>query len=423
MRVQLPPELYADIVDALCDSQSLMACSRSASVFRYPCQKRLYSQLDIGPGRHFAQAGFKSFSAFHAHLVSFPHLARLCTALTIQLPANQTVWALEQSFAERVLLRLVNLHGLTLRYKFGRPAETPGTFVVGVVRWWVDGFQTHPQLKKLTLSSFDITESLFTHCLGMARQLEFRSVRLEPEVPEEERIVAPTSTPPPPTKQLTKLLFANSRTLVSQLVQPSFAHYLQHVTELSYSYVVHQDSPALRLCSLLAPTLERLDCSFISHQDIDAILPASLPCLRELRLEVESLNLSPVLIRLIAARGAPALVTLRLYLNLDPVGSRQKSLESVFDDQSEHFAALDDALAAHPTLRLVDWFVSLVYDMDDYDSDEVERSGMPSGEYMAAVWEKATVDTLAAFRAGLIKRFPKAHARRLLLIDGKGQVV
>ncbi|KAF7307188.1 hypothetical protein MIND_00512400 [Mycena indigotica] len=389
MVAQLPPELHECIVNTMhptTDRDTLLACCLAASVFRLPCQRQLFSYLNISatfPGH--------SYAAVAAKIEEFPALAQYCTKLWVALPSSGDLdsfqWGNERAIAETVLCRLTNVREGGLWLAADRFLDS---FVLNATQWLLNVFRKHyHQLTHFKAYSLLMTPTLLEQLLGAAPYIDIKYTELRSDQPLSQTQIAP----PVP---LTRLSISGSEDLCSVFDRPAIGPYLQFVDELVQMFVETQAQ--LTPCFAAAMTLERLECHFTFRASNwkTLRLPAALPRLQCLTLGIYSHDLPPLLPPLIRT-GVPALAELRLKVSIIHRGDTSKIAESLAG-QAPLFTDFDAALVVHRAITCVVWSFSL------------DGATMPE-----------TAQYVASFTAALAQRLPNSWARGLLAVDDDDQ--
>ncbi|KAF7302339.1 hypothetical protein HMN09_00867500 [Mycena chlorophos] len=87
MTTHIPPELINAIVEHIPDDASLRSCCLAASIFRSPCQKRLFHSLSLHLPSGGGTSDRKPFHALAKRFEENPHLTSLVKHLSLHLPA------------------------------------------------------------------------------------------------------------------------------------------------------------------------------------------------------------------------------------------------------------------------------------------------------------------------------------------------
>ncbi|KAF7307189.1 hypothetical protein MIND_00512500 [Mycena indigotica] len=395
MHTQLPPELYEPIVNAIStvDRKTLLECCLAASVFRRPCQKRLFMHLHISP----TPPGH-SYAAVAAKLDQFPKLVDYCTNVHVVFPScDSPEWEAERPIAEGVLRRLANIRMANLLMRFPSSATpNPGNFIIQVTQWLLGVFEAHHQLERLESSSLLLTPTLFAQWLVGAPKAALRYADIFTD-----QLASPDVLPPVPPRPLTRLLISGSAGPCVLLGRPELQPYLRSVRELVQSLVEIQSQ--LSACFTMAPIVERFECHFASGAlDWKALrLPTHFPRLRHLTLGIHSHDLPPLLPALVQD-GVPVLIGLRLELYVRTLLPEQ--LDKSLNSQSQLWLELDNALATHGTLTTAEWFLSSKFP-EEFPAVRTEN-------------KTARYAPVAAFSGKLAERLPKAWERGLVVVDG-----
>ncbi|KAF7307198.1 hypothetical protein MIND_00513400 [Mycena indigotica] len=226
-------------------------------------------------------------------------------------------------------------------------SATSKMFSLAVLEWLLDRLQAHTKLEYLMLSDILVTQNSLAQSLVAAPELLLSRVKVQIG---DGVLSSSKPLPPPSTRPLAKLEvaeYSNSPRLCTLFGRPDFEHYLQFVQDLQiYAYCQEQLSP----CFVAASMLERLSCEFHYLFEERVRLPACLPRLRELSLEINSL--SPFIPRLLSEGSLPVLLNLQIRLRVTSHALRD--MDNEFHSPSGHWQVLpelDDALIAHPTVK------------------------------------------------------------------------
>ncbi|KAF7307175.1 hypothetical protein MIND_00511100 [Mycena indigotica] len=339
-------------------------------------------------------------------LKDFRRLANYCTTLHIYLTFNPSLWTVDQQDVQRVLQRLTNLRGVTIRsYFIDSTSQTPKDFNATVIQWLLDHITpVHGKFQLLEYGECGITPALLKRSLATAAaRLVLDRVEVFDDVDDK-----PTKFLPSTSTRPTKLNITKSPHICALLAQSSLATYLEDVSELVQAAITLESQ--LAPCLLMAPTLQRLHCYFNEEFGPVSSFPTSLPHLRELVFGVPRLSyaLPAVVVRLLAHGGLPSLITLKIRLRVAPK-SPEKS-DRLFRAQNTLYKEFDAALVIHPTLKAVEFsFSSQAQGDDDSEADEDgdERDPrIPRDLEMPVVTHCVT------------SRLPRTCAKGLLVVDG-----
>ncbi|KAJ7052266.1 hypothetical protein C8F01DRAFT_626502 [Mycena amicta] len=390
-------ELPADLVDLFVeeisegDIESLKSCCLTARVFRLPCQKRLLNSVHLcdsfrDPNHYW---GLRTYSEVSARFGTTPYLASYVTRIRVWLPepnneAIRTGWEREKDIAESVLRCLRNLRKATIYLDF---RDFSDEFSIEVLDWMVALLHTHGTMTCFSLRGVNgLTRATLHRILAVAPSLKFFNVRMAFDPGE-----APSGNVP--SERLTRLKTERSRPVYKLLLRPEYQEHISSLREVNIDDIQACDQEDLVPCFRSAGTLERIEL----HRGVSntVYLPSCLPRLHDMFLALEKWASPPLLLKVLSPATTPALVHLTLYANELVTSKRSK-----YKFTRKKYAKLDQACAAHPTIKTVKWFIHVVIWNDNFSNLPVH---------------------LAGFWAALRQAMPKSEAKGILVLDGDGE--
>nr|GAT49281.1 predicted protein [Mycena chlorophos] len=388
---RLPPELVELIVAKIHFShRDLERCCLVSSVFRPPCQKRLFRRLAISFSVPYAREW--ACEAAANHFDAAPHLAEYAHQFVLDLslderkhPSAKIMQALE-----RVLPRLTRTREIRIFAWVER--EIPEHFRIAPMRavlHWLAG-RPRGATERLILEGALPLGKLDMHTvLTAASNLYLKDLSVHPSDSAGRIAESPGNS-----NALVELHAPNSAEVTELLLLPEFAHYMQSLRTLSLLIDKPLPLKALSdLCRAAADTLERIvvnewvfedySAETSTEYDLDVLrlpLPTHLPHLRRLIVRADKLVsepaftpewLLPDIAKILPESVTPALreVTIHVFVYMGPntslcPGPLPKAL----------MRSLDEAFVKHPTLEIVTWVVCEAKQKFVQEEEALERA-------------------------------------------------
>nr|GAT48666.1 predicted protein [Mycena chlorophos] len=433
MATRIPSELIDAIVEHIPDDASLRSCCLAASIFRSPCQKRLFHSLSLHLPSGGGTSDRKPFHALAKRFEENPHLASLVKHLSLYFPAirrpiffgtvgDPTVYRSDPPRPElyhqsgtvdvvrAVFKHLENVEQVHIGSSGGDSWNALPLQLEPVVLDWLIRCGNNRNLSQLTIQGInDIPEAALPILLHAARVLFLWSCELEPkaQLEDSESICRVALQAPANLKQLE---IDGSRSTLVRSTAPGAKDLVSHLTYLSLvTFEIHRDffESLVKLCACSSETLECLQLWIMrginaEHKAlVESQFTKTLPHLQHFMMH-SGLPSSPdhdlwILQTIISPVVAPSLTKITVILSkeeADPAGDNALGRFRFDRDATWALRALYDEFAAgHPTLQQICWHPRMY------------RYGQPEEE------ERRDFDE---FCAGMRAAMPRAHAKGLL---------
>ncbi|KAF7299689.1 hypothetical protein HMN09_00974400 [Mycena chlorophos] len=368
---QLPPELIEVIGEHIRDKPTLKCCSLAASVFRGPCQKRLFQLLKILILRDYNTGSHWISEEPATRLESAPHLARYVRQLRIQF-SPMGPWRRARVTWMRVLARilaqltatqevcLVAFGDWDQRDRHGDPIQ--------VLLAWLTRQPPGSIRRVIVEGPENVPMRDFQILLSVASSAYFRSLRVEagPVATTDDRLAE---------NSLHVLNTPLSPTVVDLLLDPQLGYYTKSLRTLSIHLTPSNLlSSLVALCCATANHLESIqfnewipdvNLSAIVHLDVQPqlSLPKYLPNLAHLSVRVDkelhgqtfkpAWLLQSVIVNLLPSSVSPALRLIDIHVTMSIDGHQLQ--EFLGQPLGSFMETLDDALVENNTIKAVHW--------------------------------------------------------------------
>ncbi|KAF7311729.1 hypothetical protein MIND_00182900 [Mycena indigotica] len=349
MHVELPPELCESVVNHIPadDIATIRSCLLVSRAYCDASERRLFAHVRLGEAA-------RPYSRIAELFAARPHLAAYVTSMRLELPDDEDRWREEKPIAESVFRPLRNIAQLDI--DGGMPVQPESPLVglrIRALGWMLGVLEAHGTLQHIMLWHVSLTKSLFHRVISVVPSLNLHGAGL---IDEPEFEMFPGTPTPVPQKSIEHLENDSSIKLYDLLLRPEYEQCVAGLRSWTHRRFIEPEE--LRPCFLSAATLEylelRLASDWICHiAMVHALrLPSSMPALVQLVLRINPCTPPPCVIELLSSNGAPALAVLLFRFTEPPLVDPEDARYS-FDPET--FAALDDAVVAHPSLRAVEW--------------------------------------------------------------------